>query len=305
MGHRTSPHSRPWNDVISAAELAAGRLRDVGSDARERRDQQPAMRRALATAAGWSVDSREATLRLRGWCHPPRGIDVAATDPAGRRWIGELKMRKTDELLWDLVKLADGLRDPAVAAGFLLVGAARAGTRPGMCAELLEGESVRHDTLALFSANRRAWSNLLQGGTARPIELPRAITTKLMAEPEIRLDGSPARLALVAVIPDWSRIITADPDWWSGDWPPAVEPDHAYLEWRARHCRFLQDLDAAGPLEHEHAQSLSKRHRLDLERDAALTHTCKPLVSPKPTRTVTPAGRSFVAQWARRLLTAI
>jgi hypothetical protein len=291
-----------WDAVVVATEAAAAALREVGGEIGERRDQQPAMRTALSGAAGWRVDASETTLPLLGWCHPPRGIDIGATDPAGSRWIGELKLRATDQILWDLLKLADGVRLRTVTAAFLQVGAVdTALDRADMCVELLQRGAVEHDTLSLFNANRLAWSELLQGGTARPIDLPAAIRTTLLAAPKIRLDDSAARLLLIAVEPDRSQSVGINRDWWCGDWPPGVEPHPRYVVWRRRHCRFLRALDAAGPLDVDRAQALSREHQLDLKRDCALTHACLPLVSPKPTRTVTAAGRAFVEQWAEKL----
>ena len=286
-----------WDRVVTAADDAAAVLRRLGGEIGERRDQQPAMRGALSRAAGWSVDASETTLALPGWCHAPRGIDVAATDPAGGRWIGELKLRETDQILWDLLKVAAGLRLDSIVAGFLLVGAFdRVSSPPDLCLELLQQGPVEHDTLSLFSANRRAWSDLLQGGTARPLEMPRTIRTEVLADPPILLDGSAAKQLLIAIEPDWSQRIRFEADWWCGDWPPSIEPHPRYLEWRRRHCRFLRALDAAGPLSDDRAQALSKQHRLNLERDCALTHSCGPLVTPKPARSVTDAGRAFVAR---------
>lgn len=291
-----------WDVIVTATDVAAASLRKVGGDIGERRDQQPAMRAALSRAPGWSVDGSEATLPLRGWCHPPRGIDIGATDPAGGRWIGELKLRATDQILWDLLKLADGLRLEEVTAAFLQVGAVTTPQRRAdLCVELLQRGAVEHDTRSLFDANRLAWSELLQGGTARPTELPTAIRTTLLADPEIRLDNAAGRLLLIAIEPDWSQSIEISRDWWCGDWPPGVEPHPRYVVWRRRHWGFLRALDAAGPLSDDQAQALSRKHQLDLKRDSALTHACQPLVTPKPTRAVTDAGRVFVKQWAKKL----
>jgi hypothetical protein len=187
------------------------------------------MRCALASQAGWRVQAHEETLRLPGWCHPPRGIDVDARDPDGRRWIGELKLRETDQILWDLLKVADALRLDGISAGFLQVGASASDrSRSDMCLELLRGGVAEHDTLSLFRSNRGAWSNLLQGGTARPLELPRVIKTEVLADPPIRLGQGPARPALVVVEPDWSGATSMDAGWWCGDWPPGVEPHESY-----------------------------------------------------------------------------
>lgn len=287
-----------WRALATAADDAAGALRPLGGGIAEVRDQQPAMRRALSTGVGWRVDLSESTLPLTGWCHPPRGIDVAATDPAGGRWIGELKLRKTDEILWDLLKVADGLRVDGISGGFLLVGAVAAvKRRRGMCLELLEQGTIEHDVLALFRTNQRAWLDLLQGGSARPVEIPRIIRTQVLADPPIELDASAARLLLIAVDPDWSRTIEMNPDWWCGDWPPGVEPDPGYITWRRQHCRFLEALEAVGPLPVADAQALSRTHRLNLTRDSALTHVCEPLVTAKPSRMVSAAGRAFVERW--------
>jgi hypothetical protein len=288
--------------VAAANAAAAVELLAVGNAVGERRHQQPAMRGALASQDGWSVVPSEQTLALRGWCHAPGGIDVDATDPVGGRWIGELKLRKTDEMLWDLLKVADALRLDGMAGGFLQIGAARAvEPRSDMCLELLRDGVIEHDVVQLFHANRAAWANLLQGGTARPGEIPRVITTEIVAAPPIRLDGKPANLCLIAVEPDWSAPISLDPEWWCGDWPPGVQPHGSYLAWRRRHCRFLRALAKTGPLPHEDAQRLSKEHGVDLERDCALTHACEPLVTKRPTRGVTEAGHVFLERWQPQL----
>jgi hypothetical protein len=261
------------------------------------------MRRALGSQAGWTVADHEETLPLSGWCHPPRGIDVDARDPEGGRWIGELKLRETDQILWDLLKAADALRLDGIRAGFLQVGAVCSdGSQADMCVELLGRGALEHDTLTLLRSNRGAWSNLLQGGSARPVELPCVIRTEVLAEPRIRLGREPAKLTLVAVEPDWSETTGMDPGWWCGDWPPGVEPHASYVDWRRRHCRFLRALETAGPLQHDQAQRLSKHHGLNLERDCALTHACEPLVTQRPFRAVTEHGRGFLDVWESTLL---
>lgn len=289
---------------MAATHAAATELFALGADVGERRHQQRFMRRALASQAGWRVQEHEETLRLPGWCHPPRGIDVDARDPAGARWIGELKLRETDQILWDLLKVADALRLDGISGGFLQVGTSGSdSSRSDMCAELLRGGVAEHDTLSLFRSNRGAWSNLLHGGTARPLKLPRVIKTEVLADPPIRLGQGAARLALVAVEPEWSGATSMDPAWWCGDWPPGVEPHESYINWRRRHCGFLRALAITGPLHHDQAQKLSKQHGLNLERDTALTHACEPLVTKRPIRAVTDHGHAFLQVWETRLLT--
>jgi hypothetical protein len=287
--------------LADANAAVARELLAVGDAVGERRHQQPEMRRQLGAQDGWAVASSERTLPLRGWCHAPAGIDLDATTPLGDRWIGELKLRATDQILWDLLKIADGLRLSGVAGGFLQVGSSRTvQPRGDMCLELLEDGLIEHDVVRLFQRNRAAWSALLQGGTARPRELPHSITTEVVATSPIRLDGKPSRLALVAVEPDWTSPITTDPKWWYGDWPPGVEPDASYVEWRRRHCRFLRTLAEVGPLSHDDAQRLSRQHGLNLERDCALTHACAPLVTSRPAHSVTATGQAFVESWPSR-----
>jgi hypothetical protein len=189
-------------------------------------------------------------------------IDVSGTDASGCRWIGELKLWHTDQILWDLLKVADGLRVDGIGAGFLQVGApTHLQARSEMCNELLQSGEIDHDVLSFFRSNRGAWSNLLRGGTARPLVVPHRITTTVLADPPILLEGRAARLILVAVNPDWSQPIGMDPAWWCGDWPPGVSPHKTYVDWRGRHCRFLRALDDAGPMAHEAAQALSVRWR--------------------------------------------
>jgi hypothetical protein len=292
-----------WSALAAANTALAGELLTVGGGVGERRHQQPGMRRAIAAQTGWTVDTHEKTLPVCGWCHPPAGIDVDATDPVGGRWIGELKLRETDQILWDLLKVADALRLDGIAAGFLQVGAiASVGAPCDMCLELLQRGATEHDVVRLFQGNQAAWSNLLQGGTARPVEIPSVIGTEVLDARAIRLDRSSAQLILLAVEPDWSTPIHMDPDWWCGDWPPAVQPHKRYVEWRRRHCQFLRALDTHGPLPNERAQALSRQHGLNLERDCALTHACEPLVTQRPTRCVTDAGRQFLQKWQPRML---
>jgi len=237
--------SSEWSDVIKATEATAAKLWTLGGNISETRDQQPAMRGALKSQPGWRVDEHQTTLPLPGWCHRPGGIDVSATDPAGRRWVGELKLRKTDEILWDLVKVADALRVSGTSAGFLQVGAMPSASREDMCLELLQPEAAVHDTVSLFRTNRIAWVWLLQGGTARPVELPHAIRTTVMADPKIRLDNKASKLLLISVEPDWSAPIRMDRDWWCGDWPPGVEPHARYVVW----CRRRVKTDPPLPVE--------------------------------------------------------
>jgi hypothetical protein len=109
-------------------------------------------------------------------------------------------------------------------------------------------------------------------------------------------------LALVAVEPEWSATTSMDPGWWCGDWPPGGGTAQVYVDWRRRHCRLLRAHEAAGPMQNDQAQRLSKQYGLDLERDSALTHACEPLVTKRPVRAVTDRGRAFLDAWESRLL---
>lgn len=286
-----------WNDLARATGSAARTVAQAGPTAGEIRDLQPAARRAISELPGWRADAAETAADVAGWCHRPGGIDLVAHDGNGGRWIGELKLRKTDEVLWDFLKVADLLRQDDVAGGFLLIGAKHIERgKQERCREIVDGTISSVSMLEIFEANREAWTLVLEGGTARPTEIPQRASAARRASADIDLDGEPSELVLVSVEPDWSDRITFAADWWLGDWPIGVIPSKRYVQWRLRQCEFLRALDGEGSMSGDSAKNLARSSGLNLEKDTALNHRCQRLVTPGPNRAVTDAGRALVAQ---------
>lgn len=119
------------------------------------------------------------------WEPRPNGLDLYVWRPESpdELWfVAELKIDAPDQTLWDLFKLTASFRLPRVEAAYLVIPATASNwSAPGKCNELFPevvGESVDHDSVALFRDNDKAWTNLLRGGSARPTCVPRRVRTE-------------------------------------------------------------------------------------------------------------------------------
>lgn len=212
-----------------------------GETAGEVAHLQPETRAALRRLQRDPVDHAEETLPLPNWRPRPKGVDALVRWPEGfPRFTLELKLRKTDWMLWDAYKMIDALNVDGVEAAYLLVGASAKGWQAKYthCAqgskttELFEAGAREHQSDELFSANGHAWYDLLWGGRARPLRIPARIRTIRVENAEMHIDGKPGHLRCVrveAASEDWLEF---SPGWYGGEWPVGVQPCKHYLAWR-------------------------------------------------------------------------
>jgi hypothetical protein len=284
-----------WMDSVRAT---ARRLVALGGTIGEVAHLQPILREELRNVSDWQVDRSEETLPLPNWFPRPRGLDACAR--VGRTLsVAELKLRKTDEVLWDLLKMADALTLPQVRSAYLIVGVSPNAHGPDRCLELFDASvEPKKDVLALFFTNRMAWTKVLWGGSARPTLAPAVIRTEVLCAERIDLDGPGGRLCLVSVEPTAPPAVAFDPLHWCGDWPVGVEPTAAYLAWKRENWSFLRQLERRGPIAEPEAKVLARQHQLSLDKPYGLRYRGEMMINSGPQRSITPTGRRFLAEWA-------
>lgn len=134
---------------------------------------------------------------IPGWPSLGRsGVDLAIDSGADRypalveaKWC-HLGKDKLYEAIWDVFKMALGLRRADTRETFLVTGAPVSIWRNGFCADLLEGGQFASDELCtrLLPWGRHprwlAWDDLLYGGHDRfPDEVPATIATEPVSDP--------------------------------------------------------------------------------------------------------------------------
>jgi hypothetical protein len=202
---------------------------------------QPETRAALQRLQPNPVDQAEETLPLPNWRPRPKGVDALVRWPDGSpRFTLELKLRRTDWMLWDAYKVIDALNVDRVEAGYLILGAStkawgahythcRQGSKT---TELFEPGATEHQSNELFRANAHAWYDLLWGGSARPLRVPTRIRTIRVESAEMHIDGDFGQLCCTRVEPSSEDWLDFSPAWYGGEWPLGVQPCEHYLTWR-------------------------------------------------------------------------
>jgi hypothetical protein len=173
---------------------------------------------------------------IPGWPSLGRsGVDVAVMTGAARypvlleaKWCHSGR-DKIYEAIWDLFKVALGLRRPETHASFLVTGAPSAMWPTGFCRDLFEGGTFTPEELCsrMLPWGRQprwlAWDDLLYGGKDRfPDEVPAVIQTEPVVEP-----------ADIPVTPKWTiRAVSISvpesiPVPFTGGWPHGSRPANA------------------------------------------------------------------------------
>lgn len=147
--------------------------------------------------------------------------------------------------------MVDAVRSCAVTCACLLVGAreddwvrSERCTEPFRLAPLTDYPSVR-----LFAENKKAWLNLLRGGSARPTSIPTRVSTYPVANFEVAIDGVAGSLRCVRVHPSGNAEISFDPRWGCGTGRPALK-------------RLPSTSTGSGPtgVSYEHSSCMGVRH---------------------------------------------
>lgn len=163
------------------------------------------------------------------WTRPPGPFDLVWGTDAGRG-VAELKIRKPDELMWDLVKLADhaGHDGAAFAFAAICVQVEASDLHPGPGALVTGDRSGAQRPRDWAEEWPDAWRWLMCGGRGiRPTSLPRRV---VLGEPLVIGNAADTHMRIVGiagVAPDEPR----DPlDPWG--WPAEIGPRPA--GWRDR-----------------------------------------------------------------------
>jgi hypothetical protein len=155
----------------------------------EAKHMKPAFRKALSVVGVHDVQDTEKKLSFSSW-EPADvagrlgGVDVIVGTAPNYRAFFELKwaatMHELGWTLWDIYKLAAGRLEYGVNA-YAIVGAPVSyWIDENVDCSALYCDSV-WESRQLFRRYARAWTDLLNGGTARPHRVPASITTRLVA----------------------------------------------------------------------------------------------------------------------------
>jgi hypothetical protein len=223
--------------VASSLPVAARYLVEVvvprlGSPDRVReKDLAEALTSGLTNEAGFDIAVNR-TISIPGWPSLGRsGVDLAVKAPDGYPGLLEAKWchsgnDKMYEGIWDLFKMALGLRRPDTEGTFLVTGAPTAMWHDGFCGDLLgEGHFTPEELCSRMLPRGRqprwlAWDDLLYGGWDRyPEEVPAVIATEPVADPvQVHLD-QPWLIKAVRI-----SVVDATPVAFPGGWPDGRRP---------------------------------------------------------------------------------
>jgi len=125
----------------------------------------------------WRGHREERPFSIPDWDPLPGAIDLRVIDENGATTVCvELKVTKTDETIWDMLKLLAALRVPGVRSAYVVVASKDDPWGSGReAAELFPSEAgsrLRIRSADLFDRYWRSWTHLLLEGRARPLRAP-------------------------------------------------------------------------------------------------------------------------------------
>lgn len=212
----SEPFTALDRSFAQAAEAAAAAI-SVPPE-KELRERMLAAALAVQLPAFFGLDVVVAAgpFRIPDWDPVPGAIDLRLLGPGGTTIVcAELKVSKTDETIWDMLKLLAALRVPEVSSAYLVV-AAKDGPPWGLGREAANlfppepGSLLRVRTAEIFDRYWRSWTHLLLEGRARPLRAPDEFEIRSVA------------CAPLERYPGWSlRAIAVRP--WGGRWLPFQE----------------------------------------------------------------------------------
>jgi hypothetical protein len=162
--------------VARAIAEAAEALAMPGAQLREK-DLEAALVRSLPNHVEGTPIPHKGPFKLPDWDPKPGPVDIRIVNAAAETFVAaELKVEKTDETLWDIVKMLAAARCPHVQRTYVVV-AASSKTWNGKreCADLFftpaePPQKIR--SARLFDRYWRSWTHLLLEGSARPTRMP-------------------------------------------------------------------------------------------------------------------------------------
>ena len=194
-----------------------------------------ALEAGLASSCGGRIAVGR-VISIPGWPSLGRsGVDLAVEGPARQypvlieaKWCHSGR-DKIYEAIWDLFKMALGLRRADTLSSYLITGAPSTMWRSGFTIDLFEGGEFTPQELCgrMLPWGREprwlAWDDLLYGGSDRfPDEVPASIVTEPILEP-VELASAPKWMikAVRVSVPDTTPVPFA------GGWPQGLRPPHA------------------------------------------------------------------------------
>jgi hypothetical protein len=184
--------------LTEAVRAAAGDLRASGPLPRRSEDVLRFAVRDRLLDAGLSDIAQERSSITGGWTPIPGRLDLYTPARRSHRWAAEFKVWDVDQQIWDALKLATGIAHGDLRIGYLLAAAPPTAFAQYDGAELFA--AGRHQQLVrdLLDRNAGAWQKLLNGGSARPIQVPLTLYTSLLLD-EWCWFGHRARLVRVEI----------------------------------------------------------------------------------------------------------
>ena len=174
-------------------------------------------------STGGSAAARVA-LAVPGWDPEPGGTDLVLGllgDPQPTI-VAELKVLDVDETLWDLAKLLSIVeQDATIVRAYLIVATTPKRWRGAEVADLYAPpgpearDGVREwETRRLFETWKRSWKYLLEGGRARPRDVPGGVRTRFLgAHPVPTFPEYELRCIAVESIADAPRLRFGEDGW--------------------------------------------------------------------------------------------
>lgn len=204
-------------ELADAARRAAQALRVQGPLPRRSEDVlRVAVRDQLHAAGVHDVELERSNIR-HGWSPLPRGLDLFA-GPRPHRWAAEAKVWDISHQIWDALKLVAGIAGDDLHTGYLLAVASPSAFSAQDGRELFTATAPREiATRQLIESNARAWQELLNGGSARPVVLPAAFTVQTIVDAPCWYGH---RLRLVAIL----NLQGEGAVRFNAGWPGGVDP---------------------------------------------------------------------------------